>query len=397
MDAHERAWLLHKSRPVMEATIANLERARSLPYALGPTYGRIGAFVVVGAGPSLSTTGPYLPELQKLGLTIATVNTALKAVTKYVEPDVVLAREVVDVSSHIDAPATLRVLDIGASPKVWAAAIAAGPCVWFCPGQQQTLELAMSLGVRPLYGGSSALTAMVALCEQWGATEVALVGCDLALSEDGQAYADGSAFSGLRAVAGPDGSVVYEGEAHEVRRAHHASGGIAPPPDAEQTTEVEGWGGTRARTLPCWSDQIPWLETFASRYGREMALFDLTGAGARKRGWFESPIAEYVEHAKGRAFHLPRIRTSRADVDAALADIAAQADVTSSVAATVLDPEGAVVAVPGYLRGCDVVEALAARDLLLGNESGASVLAKIRYAYGSAFPAAAMAAKERAT
>ncbi len=123
MDAHERAWLLYKSRAVMEATIANLTRARALPYALGPTYGRIGAFVVVGAGPSLSTTGPYLPELQKLGLTICTVNTALKAVAKYVEPDVVLVREVVDVSSHLDAPATLRVLDIGASPKVWDAAI----------------------------------------------------------------------------------------------------------------------------------------------------------------------------------------------------------------------------------------------------------------------------------
>ena len=61
LSTSERAWAIEKSRLVAEATATNLHAAETLPYALGPRVGeRSGTFVCVGAGPSLSTTGPEL-------------------------------------------------------------------------------------------------------------------------------------------------------------------------------------------------------------------------------------------------------------------------------------------------------------------------------------------------
>jgi hypothetical protein len=408
MDSSDRAWVQHKSRLVMESTIANLQRAKGMPYAVPSRSGdRNGAFVVVGAGPSLAETGPHLASLQSHGAVICTVNTALKAVARYVEPDVVLVREVVDVSSHLDAPAGLRVLDIGASERVWEKAIAAGPCAFFVPGQQQTLELAASLDARPLYGGTAALTALVALVESWGAREIVLVGVDLALGVDGSVYTEGSAFGGMKAVDGPDGVVAYGGDGFAAKQAQHECGGVAGPIATEVPIPVPAWGGGTVRTIAAWADQIPWLATFAARYGTKrpgdgrVGLVDCTGpTGARKAGWFEAPIDAFTRHHCSRANAIPTLPLRMLDdgaVDRALDDIRGQADAVRMLAATVLDPDGVVVAVPGYLDGSDIVDALAARDLLAGNESGASVAAKIRYSYGTAFPVAAMAAADRAT
>lgn len=397
MNEHDRAWALNKSRPVTEAMIRNLRKARSLPYAMGRVLPwRVGTYVVVGAGPSLSVTGPHLATLQSHGAVICTVNTALAAVNRYCVPDVVLAREVVDVSTHLAHPAELRVLDIGASGAAWDKAISMGPTAWFVPGQQQMFEVAAVAGVRPLYGGPAALTAMVALCEQWGAREIVLVGCDLALADDGSVYADGSAFGGMKASPSGDG-VTYSGD--EAKRAQHASGGIAPPPSAEATTLVPAWGTGEptVRTVFGFADQLPWLETFASRYGKELAIIDATGAGARKAGWYEASIDEFVTYYTKRSNPVcarPIGVATPDGIDRVLADIARQADLVQCLSATLLDPDGAIVGVPGYLEGSDVVDTLAARDLILGQSSGASTLAKIRYAYGTAFPSAAMAARE---
>ena len=199
---NDRAFTFYRSRLVAEAWLTNLLDACALPYAFGPRpASRAGTAVCVGAGPSLERTGPELARMQAAGALIATVNTALPAVARYCTPDVVLVRETVDVSSHLAHPAHLRVLDLGASPAVWDAAMApmrereaasraaveraaadgyAGVALpdrcpevaWFVPGSTNTFELALTLGVRPLFAGPAALTALVALVEEIGRAHV---------------------------------------------------------------------------------------------------------------------------------------------------------------------------------------------------------------------------------
>ena len=391
----DRAFVLHKSRQVMEATVSNLHAAASIPYALGAWPNRRrGTMVCVGAGPSLAATGPHLAAMRADGALICTVNTAFSAVARFVEVDVVLAREVVDVSSHLDYSAGLRVLDIGASSAVWAQALSMGECAWFVPGCNQTFELAASLGVRPLFGGTAAMTALVALCEQWGAAEIVLVGVDLALAPSGDAYAAGSAFAGMRAQIDAAGVATHGGTGFECKRTQHASGGVHAPPSVEPTFEVEAWGGGTVRTTAAWIDQIPWLAEFARRHP-DIACVDMTGAGARKAGWDEEAASAWEPFGeRASMYDIHDSWLAAPDVARARARLIVEADMVSSLAATVLDPDGAVACVPGYLAGSDLVDAMAARDLTLGKESTASMLAKVRHAYGTAFPSAAMRVRE---
>lgn len=387
MTPGERGWVLAKSALVMDACVTNMRAARDLPYAFRPHRGsRSGMFVCVGAGPSLTTTGPELARLQREGAVVCTVNTALSAVNRYVVPDVVLAREVVDVSSHLEHPAGLRVLDLGASPKVWDVARSRGPCAWFIPGALQYFELAREYEARPLFGGPAAMTALVALVAEWGAASVVLVGCDLALAEDGTSYAAGSAFSGQRAVIGADGIAVNGGEGFAVKQAQHAAGGVDAWPEREGTVVIERYGGGQIRTTTQWYDQVPWLGDFCAR-NPDIACIDATGAGARKPWWKEFPTTKMLG---GPGTRLPVVDALPPEAhDRALAHVLAQCETAWTVADNVVHPEGTVVMVPRLLEGCDVVDAAAAGELLRVQESGASVVDKVRAAYGTAWPEAA--------
>jgi hypothetical protein len=61
------------------------------------------------------------------------------------------------------------------------------------------------------------------------------------------------------------------------------------------------------------------------------------------------------------------------------------------VAVNVLHPDGSPECVPGFVRGTDFVDCFAARGLLMNNEADASVVAKIREAYGQVYPEAVRA------
>ncbi len=385
----ERAFALYKSRLVMEAMASNLVRLGAMPSATSAQVReRSGTYVCVGAGPSLSTTGPDLVRLQQEGAVICTVNTALRAVNKYVVPDVVLAREVVDVSSHMQHPAGLRVLDLAASPKVWDAARAMGPCAFFIAAAAQNLELSAQLEERPLFGGPAALTAMVALCEAWGAARVILVGCDLALADDGTSYAVGSAFDGQRATISESGIATNSGAGFAMKQAQHEAGGTPPPPTHEATIEIDRWGGGRIRTTAQWADQIPWLADFSDRH-QDIDCIDATGAGARKPGWWERDASE-VTCAATEMTRVPAFSSvpvgRRA---AAVQHLRSQCESAIALSATVLDAEGCVVAVPGYLSGMDHVEAAAAGGMLTNLESLAAPADKVRRAYSEELPEAA--------
>jgi hypothetical protein len=388
----DRAFAIDKAQLTMTSLATNIRAAEGLPYALPTERGpRSGVFVCVGAGPSLSTTGPELARLQREGAVIATVNTALAAVNRYVVPDVVLAREVVDVSSHLRHPAGLRVLDLSASPKVWEVAIAQGPTAFFCP----YVEVAATLGVRPMFGGPAALTALVQLVQEWGASRIVLVGCDLALADDGKSYADGSAFSGQKVTIDASGTATNGGAGFDAKTSQHLAAGLRAYPRQESTIVIDRYGGGSIRTTPQWADQIPWLSDFAARHP-DIECVDATGAGARKSGWEETHITERhndgVHAVYGEPTRVPSLPLIPPSRHAALrSDLARQARTTLDICANVVDPEGTIVAVPGYLDGADVVDLAAAGALVLNREKRGSVVDKIRGAYGEALPGAARA------
>lgn len=383
------AYTKHRSRPVAEAMIANVMRhGGTVPYALDHRpVTRRGTVVCVGAGPSLDRTGPELARLQKAGARIFTVNTALPAVARWCVPDVVMVREIVDVSSHLAYPARLRVLDVGASAKVWDAAIAQGSCAWFFPGAPQYYSAARALGLRPLFGGPAALTGAVALAEAWGALEVVLVGCDLALADDGRSYAAGSAFDGQRATIDDHNVAINHGPGYVEKIRQHEAAGVEAYPLREATAEVERYGGGTLRTTTQWLSQLEWLANFAKRHP-EIGCVDATGSGARKAGWMELP-------PEARATGSLTVRLSSPDPsvpDRFWALVLEECDRAMATAVNVLHQDGNPHHVPGFLRGTPIVDALAAAWMLDIVHGAGDGLAKIRGVYGDAFTDAARTA-----
>jgi len=379
---NDRGYVLHKSRQSAEAALSNLlTRAPELPYALGARSGqRVGTAVVVGAGPSLADTVRYLPQLIEDGATVFTVNTALPLVAQHCEPDVVIAREIVDVSQHMRHRAWLRVLDLGAHPRVWEAAMREGPCAWFIPGADQYFALSYAVGARPLFGGQAALTSAVALAEEWGAARIVLLGADLATADDGRSYADGSAFSGQRATIGADGMAENGGEGFAVKQAAHAAAGIKGWPEREITTVVERWGGGSLRTTTQWIDQIGWLANFAARHP-DIQCIDATGAGARKPMWIEQRVER--AHGAGQTMAMPMTKLDpEALRSRARVHLAGQVELIDTLAANVSTPGGSPLAIPGLFAGVDFVELMAARDVTTSCEGPGTTMEKIAAVYG---------------
>ena len=204
-----------------------------------------------------------------------------------------------------------------------------------------TFELSRVLGVRPLFGGPAALTAMVELCAQWGRRRSCSWGADLALAPDGASYADGSAFSGQRATIGADGMAVNGGDGF-AEAAAARSGQAHRPPGARG----DGGGARLGRRHAADHDAVAsagqWLETFAEQHP-DIACIDATEGGVVKRGW----------GAGGRKKVEPRDDTTWLDpVDLATrwpptsprcaAHLAAEVEVAQLEAVSVLHPGGQI-------------------------------------------------------
>ena len=359
----EELYALTKARPAMLACVRNLAAAKGRPYALPKNAPpRHGTAVIVGSGPSLDESLEHVRKLAAAGAVIYTTNTGLSALAcAGIVPDVVVAREVLDVRSHLEHPHRELVLDLAVNADVWAAHPAAS---WFVAGGTQFFELASRLGVRPLFGGPASLTAAVALADARGAERIVLVGVDLAFASDGIGYASGSAFAGFEGEFTGE-SVTLDSRGLEAMKRASDAVGVPAPPRVQRVTEAPGLDGSTVRQLGTWADQQRWLETFAMR-ARGVLLDNLTAHGASLAGWQRLTTAPRTSHRIGW------VDDERATplVDEALADIARQADTVASLADTVRDADGCVVAVPGYLDGCDVVEAAAAGDLITVRRMG---------------------------
>lgn len=380
----ELSYILHKARAVTANLVRNLCHIEHDGYAARRHRGpRSGTAIVVGAGPSLSTTGPQLAAWQQQGALILTVNAALPAVSQYVKPDVVVAREAVNVASHMAHPFGCAVLDLGVEPAVWESAkTSAGEVRWFLAGALQNFELASTLDVHPLFGGTAALTAAVALAEAWGAARVVLVGVDLAFAPDGTGYASGSAWGGYRGEVQGD-AVQLAGAGYDAMQSQAGAVGIPGPPSRQSVTHAPAWGGSgTVSQLLTWADQREWLERFAARHP-EIECIDATGAGCRKAGWLESTTPTVDPLPLPSAAPLAPGTRARA-VD----DIRQQCSRVETLAATALHPDGAIVAVPEYLAGSDVVDAAAAAALIQAASQSAPPHVKTQH-IGAAFRDAA--------
>ena len=359
----EELYALTKARPAMLACVRNLAAAKGRPYALPKVAPpRHCTAVIVGSGPSLDESLEHVRKLATAGAVIYTTNTGLPSLARAgIVPDVVVAREVLDVRSHLEHPHGELVLDLATNADVWAAHPAAS---WFVAGGTQFFELASRLGVRPLFGGPASLTAAVALADARGAERIILVGVDLAFASDGIGYASGSAFAGFEGEFTGE-SVTLDSRGLEAMKRASDAVGVPAPPRVQRVTEALGLNGSTVRQLGTWADQQRWLETFATR-ARGVLLDNLTAHGASLAGWTRLTAAPRVPP------RVERVDDERATplVDEALADIARQADTVANLADTVRDADGCVVAVPGYLDGCDIVEAAAAGDLITVRRMG---------------------------
>lgn len=377
MTSHaDLSFVKHKARAATLNVVRHLVslRTRPLPYALPRQSSRGGTVVVCGAGPSLPASLPLVARWQEAGALVFCVNASLPALAAAgITPDVCVVRESVSVGAHLDHPCGLVVTDLAACDGAWERAGA-----WFCGGYLQHFGTAAALGVRPLYAGTAALTAAVALAEDWGASRIVLVGTDLAFAADGAGYADGSAWAGYRGAMAADGRVELAGAGYQRMLEQSAASGMEGPPQRQDVYRVEAYGGAdEVVALGTWVDQLRWLATFAERRAGRIDRVNATGAGARIDGWREGVTALdlLIDVEVGPAMEAPSLHA--VDPEAALADIAAQVTRAGDLADTVMHPNGAPTCVAGYLSGHDVIDAAAAGELVAAIESGTDARATI--------------------
>ena len=297
MSDPESGFIRHKLRQVCEHTITNLGRLDEMPGVLDhsrPLEGR--TVVVVGAGPSLEGNGEYLVDAQARGIPIIAVNASDSACRAYgVKPDVMLARESLDIADQIEASdARMVVVDISVRPDTWdAARDRDGEARWFIPVYPRHVQVCRRLGIRPMYGGTSALCSAVSLAMVWGAARIVLVGVDLAGTTDGRVYHRDAPRGTARAHEDRDtGALVWTDDDADADR--HLRSGQPTPPREQAFDQVPSmdWGDMLP-VLPTWQNQREWLTTEAGRRLGRLECINATEGGGGIVYW-RSQTLRYV-------------------------------------------------------------------------------------------------------
>lgn len=269
MNPADLSFAIHKAPHVARCVAENIKRATPETHVgRWPGVGSIFRAHVIGAGHTLKA-----PHVVARDERTFAVNSAIGAcLSMGVVPDFVVCRESIDMSSQLRRllPGQTRaILDIGCHPATWEAALEVCRQVWwFVPAQTQLFGMAAHYGIAPLYGGTSNVTASVALAESMGARSIQLHGCSRAFSASGQAYATGTGWESVRLarVEEVDGRHVATIEGTEVKAALHAASGQRPPLKSENVVPVKAIdGSTRYALEPLEADRA-WLETFAARH-----------------------------------------------------------------------------------------------------------------------------------
>lgn len=274
----DTAWIKVKSRQVLTYTVQALSRLGDHPCAAMTDRPLAGmTAVVVGAGPSLREVERLLPELQHEAC-IITVNASTPAVEQHVTPDILVARESLDISKQVrDSSALQVVLDVGCHPALWDAA--GERCHWWLPGYPRHMPIGNILGCPTPYGGTAALTSAVSMARHWGASTIYLLGVDLAYAADGATYHH-NAPRGAETVE-VKGDKAHLSGTEYVMKQFDESGQVRPP-EVLDAIQVPGQSGP-VWTQNTWKDQIDWLERFAEFYRGRLLYWN--GNGAKLSGW----------------------------------------------------------------------------------------------------------------
>ena len=356
MNRSEEAFAIHKAPHIAESTVRNLARATPethvsqlwARHAFECTDEWWGTVTVIGAGHTMPETFPQSVCDLNDGPTIA-VNSAIGALfARNVIPDYVVCRESIDMSSQLRKLPTGRtsaILDIGCHPNTWAtAAEVCGQVWWFVPASNHTWDLAAHYGVEPLYGGTSNVTAAVALAQSMLAQRIRLVGCSRAFSEDGRAYAEGTGWESVRLesvdpILGASGEVDhYVGTitGTEAKEALHLASGQRPPLKRERVIPVMAIDGSTRWALETLEGDREWLARFATR----------------------RPGLSLYQHAPDVAIqgwgHAPRIEEPVTPVDYR-AELVRQCGVVGSVASAIVAGEP-VARIAGMIDGAPLVD-----------------------------------------
>lgn len=373
----EDGWVRYKSRHVGEHTLRGIDRWAVHPCAtaLGRPLAGL-PVVVVGAGPSLAKNGHLLSELAKHAVIFAVNASAAPCESYGVTPDVLVARESVDVSAQIAASkAGSVVLDIGCHVSCWDAA--GDRALWFVPGYPRHFHLCAALGARPLFAGTSALNAAVALAWHWGSRDIALIGTDLALGPAGETYHPAAPRGRSRAIVGST-TVLFEND--EADQELVRASGQVPHSREISVLRVPGYYGGEVATISTHLDQLEWLSLMASQWVPQgTALLNATEGGAAVPGWepieaaklpglwweFDRPVRPLPLEADARAVNVNAARALLRDEAANLATVADE--ILSD------DPSWATLAETDLVNGasfCDVLSAAARLDMRLRTVPG---------------------------
>jgi len=346
---------------------------------------------VVGAGPSLAKN---IDLLKGVSGPIMCVNASAKPLAEAgIIPDVLVARESLDLSDQIEAcPAHTVALDISSHPATWKAA--GDRRVAFIPGYPRHMPLCQMLGERPVFGGTAAATSAVALALMWGARSVVLVGFDLSIPPDGQVYHPSAPRGDLTASFSKE-AINFEGNVEDDARCHRS--GQEPPPKTVGYTKCLALDFSQELySQPVWNEQREWLETTAKRYVGSVEFVNATHFGAGIVGWRNIPLGELTEgeRKEPKAFHKPKgiDPEKAAQVRGVLCQ---QAAVLETAAREMLSSRGpsmkTLAAIPSLHLGAPFTAPLAAHRII--DAPPGPPLARSRHVY-EAFRDVAAAAQE---
>ena len=251
---------------------------------------------LVSAGPSLANNVAELSRVDGRGAIVA-VNTALGALERAgIRADLVVAIDALDVSEQLEGlrvnAGVPRVVTLTANPAL--SARATGPVFPFVERIEAYQSIAEQIGLAPtVRSGGSVANCAFSLAQLWGASQIVLVGQDLAYSRDGQVYAPGTVFEGMQVAMDQDGRAHLEG-LEAKRRIAATRPEVAEAEGAKKLSWVEGWGGTEpVPTTQAFSYFRSVFEQWAAAHeGAE--LINATEGGARIAGFAERPLAEVV-------------------------------------------------------------------------------------------------------
>ena len=346
MNRSEQAFAIHKAPHIAECIAQNLRRMtpetalRRAP--MQPIHVQ-----VIGAGHTLGPKLPMRMEEHRASVVQIAVNSAIGAcVERRIRPTYIICRESLDMSEQVRRLAgyhrPVAILDIGAHPNTWAACEElCSRVVWFIPASTQTFGLAGRMGLEPLYGGTSNVTAAVAVAEMLGASAMSLHGCSRAFADDGRAYATGTGWESVRLtsveVKEPEfGTIIGTIEGLEAKEAIHAASGQRAPLKRERVIHVDAVDGSIRYALETLEKDREWLGNFAARHPhiachQHNPDVAIAGWGHAPRGTYTPPTFDFRAELEAQAEHAHAVTEA----------------VTSG---------GRVVEAPRFLEGSDLVD-----------------------------------------